>query len=445
MTERIVVIGGGLAGISASLDCLDAGAEVTLLEASPRLGGAAGSFRRGGLHVDTGQHVFLRCCRAYRGLLQRLGTTGSTFLQDRLDVVVLTDSGPRRLRRSNLPAPLHLAGALARYGALGRVDRLRAARCAWALRRVDPADPATDRVSFGDWLQRHNQGAGSMAALWDLLGLPALNLEARSASLALAAKVFRTGLLDSSDGGDVGYALAPLDEVHGAPAEHHIQSRGGTVRKRVRAKAISREPDGVRVVTDRGSFEAEAVIVAVAHGALGGISGVGWPDVSGLGASPIVNLHFVFDERVMPYDFAVVLDSPLQWVFDRTRASGLPLGQYVAVSLSGAYEYAEVPSSVLRRRFEPELERVFPPASRAHLLDFFVTREKEATFKAAPGTAALRPGPSTGTLGVHLAGAYTGTGWPATMEGAVRSGTTAARSALIGLGRTRSLPGEAAA
>jgi hypothetical protein len=258
----------------------------------------------------------------------------------------------------------------------------------------------------------------------------------------MAAKVFRTGLLETSGSGDIGYAISPLDEVHAAPAQRAIEGAGGEIRMRTRVRSIARDSSSFEVVSDVGPIEADAVIVCVDHLSLGGIAGTRWPDVEGLGSSPIVNLHFVLDRVVLEDAFVAVVDSPLQWVFDRTAASGLAEGQYVAISLSGADAYSETPSARLLTVFEPELRRVFPAAAHASVVDFFVTREKQATFRAVPGTAALRPSCSTHTPGLYLAGAYTDTGWPATMEGAVRSGRSAARAALIGLGRTRSLPPE---
>ncbi|MGZ6839280.1 MAG: FAD-dependent oxidoreductase, partial [Frankiaceae bacterium] len=143
--ERVVVVGGGLAGITAALACADAGLPVTLLETRPRLGGATSSFRRGELMIDNGQHVFLRCCSAYRGLLARLGSEHLTSLQPRLDIPVLAEGGrSARLRRSRLPAPLHLAGSLTRYGLISWSERVAFARAARALQKVDRDDPATD-------------------------------------------------------------------------------------------------------------------------------------------------------------------------------------------------------------------------------------------------------------------------------------------------------------
>jgi uncharacterized protein with NAD-binding domain and iron-sulfur cluster len=157
-----------------------------------------------------------------------------------------------------------------------------------------------------------------------------------------------------------------------------------------------------------------------------------------LGASPIVNVHVVYDRPVFAQAFAAVVDSPVQWVFDRTGPAGVEHGQYLAISLSGADDMVDRPVDWFRETFVPELSRLFPRAAGAAVDRFLVTRERAATFRQTPGTAALRPGPQTNIHRLFLAGAWTDTGWPATMEGAVRSGLAAADAAMRSLGRARS-------
>jgi uncharacterized protein with NAD-binding domain and iron-sulfur cluster len=152
-----------------------------------------------------------------------------------------------------------------------------------------------------------------------------------------------------------------------------------------------------------------------------------------LGAAPIVNVHVIYDRQVTRLPFAAAVDSPVQWVFDRTRPSGLPDGQYLAVSLSAADDLVDVTAARLRERFVPALEDIFPAARAARITDFFVTRERRATFRQVPGCGAGRPGAATALPGLALAGAWTDTGWPDTMEGAVRSGLNAARELRRGL------------
>jgi hydroxysqualene dehydroxylase len=441
---RVVVVGGGLAGISAALECAEAGAAVTLLEARPRLGGATFSVEKGGLWLDNGQHVFLRCCTAYRDLVRRLGVEGDVVLQPRLEIPVLAPGGKAAwLRRSGLPAPLHLAPSLLRFRHLSARERVRLGPAVLALRRLSLDDPALDAQTFGSWLDGHGQSAGAVDALWNLITLPTVNLSARDASLALATKVFQTGLLEEADASDVGYARVPLQQLHGDAAERALDQSGVAVYAKARVSALTPGSAGVAVSWSAGMLDTDAVVLAVPHeDAMELLPPGALPDdvdLTRLGVSPIVNLHVVYDRTVTEHRFAAGVRTPVQWVFDRTSSSGLREGQCLAVSLSGADSYIARSVDELRAEFVPALAALFPAARGAEVLSFFVTREPRATFRGVPGTAAHRPGPVTRVPGLYLAGAWTDTGWPATMEGAVRSGVAAARAALGVPSETRHL------
>ncbi len=448
--SRVVVVGGGLAGITAALDCAEAGAAVTLVEVRRRLGGAAYSFERDGLQMDNGQHVFLRCCTAYRALLDRLGSSGLVALQERLEIPVLAPGRrPYVLRSGRLRAPAHLAGALALYPRMSPLARIGAARAALALGRLDPQDPAVDNIAFGEWLAQHGQNRKAVAALWDLIALPTLNLPAADASLALSAFVFQTGLLAGAHAGDIGFHVGTLQEIIGNPAGRALAAAGVEVRLGWRAERLERVGEGYRL-DGRGasgpeSVEAQAAIVALPHDRAGGLlepllgPNAGMPDA--LESSPIVNLHVVYSERVLDPPFAAGVGTPVQYLFDRSAAAGAPSGhQYLAISLSGAS--AEMQESVpqLRDRYLPAMAKLLPRARTAAVERFQVTREHSATFRAAPGSGALRPGARTKLPGLVLAGAWTDTGWPATLESAVLSGARAAKVALVELGRAPSSP-----
>jgi len=453
-SQRVVVIGGGLAGIACALDCASAGASVTLVEVRRRLGGAAYSFERDGLHIDNGQHVFLRCCGAYRALLARLGSEQLTSVQPRLQIPVLCpDRAPVLLQRGSLPAPAHLAGALARYPHLTLAERLGAARAAFGLMRLDPDDRALDASTFGAWLVRHGQGPRAVGALWDLIALPTLNLPAAQASLALAAFVFRTGLLSSRDAGDIGFHRATLGETIDAPARRALRDAGVQVRLGWRARRLERSANGIEVHGQHADgpdgLSARAAVVAVPHtraaSLLEPLLGEPARRLSELGSSPIVNLHVVYDRRVCDVPFAAGVGTPVQYVFDRTSAAGAPAGcQYLAVSLSAAEREMAMSVDALRERYLPALRALFPRAREAKVERFLVTREHAATFRAAPGVAALRPVSVSAIPGLALAGAWTATGWPATLEGAVLSGHAAAASVLGDLGLDTASVGGAA-
>jgi squalene-associated FAD-dependent desaturase len=465
---RVVVIGGGLAGITAAISLRDAGAAVTLLESRPRLGGAASSYSRSGMMIDNGQHVFLRCCSSYQELLARLGVTDQVSIQDRFDVTVLTGTGsrPARLRRSSLPSPLHLAGALAGYPLLSLAERARVGRAALAFRLADPASPDLDRQRLGDWLGARGQDERARRRLWDLFIISALNISGDDASVGLAATVIKTALLGRRDAADIGMARVPLGQLHADATAALLARVGAEVQLGARASIIeqlpgggfriglSREDEGGEGDASGGgpSMLADAVVLAVPPGQATRLAGsAGVAQASGfeqLGYSPIVNVHVIYDRKVMQLPFVAAVDSPVQWVFDKTRQSGLRTGQYLAVSLSAADDFVDMPTAALRQLFLPALEQLFPAAAGAGVTDFFVTRERRATFRQGPGSGALRPGAATSVPGLVLAGAWTDTGWPDTMEGAVRSGNNAARELagqLVSLPPAEQAPGRTSA
>jgi phytoene dehydrogenase-like protein len=241
-----------------------------------------------------------------------------------------------------------------------------------------------------------------------------------------------------------------LQELHGDAGLRALRQAGAEVRLGERVRRIGATADGVGgVAADGGEVAADAVIVAVPNERVGEVLPEGAVrDASNfdrLGSSPIVNVHVVYDRPVLPRRFVAAVDSPVQWLFDRTGPSGLERGQYLAVSLSGADAFVDRTTRDLRSQFLPAIEALLPRARQATAETFLVTRERQATFRQSPGTLPLRPSAPTSIAGLYLAGSWTDTGWPATMEGAVRSGITAARAALVGLGRTGRLPAEVAA
>ncbi|MGX7681118.1 hydroxysqualene dehydroxylase HpnE [Jatrophihabitans sp. DSM 45814] len=465
MTGGVVVVGGGLAGITAALDLADAGRAVTLLETRPRLGGAASSFSRafdgGELTVDNGQHIFLRCCHAYRQLIDRLDAAELVTTQAKLDIAVLRPDGRRsRLARTaGLPAPLHLSASLAGYGLLSIADRLRAVRGALAMRRLDPADPSLDVQTFGRYLADLGQTTEIINNLWGVLATATLNIDPADASLALAAKVFRTGLLDHADAADVGHAVVPLGAIHHDAAWKALVDAGVDVRLSARVLEVdspaasgpvvqvrerASDPEGASVAVLRP----EAVILALPHAPMRSVAPAlaagSLGRTEALGASPIVNVHVVYDRQVTDLPLAAAVGSPVQWVFDRTSSSGLSDlelssgpshgAQYLAVTVSAADAIIGTPAAELRSTYIDALAQLFPAARSAEVLDSFVTREPRATFRQAAGTAELRPSPKTELEGVYLAGSWTATGWPDTMESAVLSGKAAASRILEGSG-----------
>jgi squalene-associated FAD-dependent desaturase len=451
MTEpTVVVVGGGLAGIAAALECADRGAAVTLLERRNHLGGLTWSFRHGDRWIDNGQHVFLRCCDEYLRLLARIGASDDVSLQERLDIPVVAPPrrpGDRpvvgRLRRNDWVAPLHLTSALLRFPHLSWRGRLGLGPAVMGLRRLDLDDPALDSQTFEGWLSGHGQSPATVAALWDLITIPTVNLPAAEASLAMAAKVFQTGLLTNRRAADIGWSRVPLGQLHGERAGTALAQAGVDVRIGARVDAVERTTSGGYTVrVDGESLEADRCVVAVPHDQAARVlpsGSVAHQDhLDELGHSAVIDVHLVFDRQVTGWPLMAALHSPVQWVFDRTASAGASgTEQYLAVSVSNADALLGRHPDQLVPWIVAELGRLLPTVAGARLVDSLVTKERQATFRAVPGSGALRPAARSVHPGLAVAGAWTATGWPATMEGAVRSGRAAADAVLGGAVTTR--------
>lgn len=429
-----VVVGGGVAGVTAAVAATDRGWRTLLVERGRVLGGMARSFaddRLGG-EMDCGQHVLMACCTQYRALLKRLGTEHLAPLQPRLDVLVVDEGGRRaRLREARLPAPLHLAPSLATFPWLSTADRaavgVGAARLS-ALRDLG----AIDGVAFTDWLGAAAQGT-RRRALWDLLTVATCNLPASELSAAVGAFVVREGFLRAGAAA-VGVPAAGLSRLL-EPAHGALAARGGGVLLGEAVDAVLVEDGRAAGVSTASGDEIRAarVVVAGPPALLARVA----PEVAAgpalaafqrLTTSPIVNLQLRFDRPVLDAPYLAVWNSPLQWLFSRTRLHDEPAGdggETVVCSLSAASDLAALPAEEVRDRLLPHLHRAQPASRRARLLGWRVTRERDATAALRPGTAALRRGPHTPLPGLAIAGAWTATGWPITMESATRSGAAA--------------------
>jgi phytoene dehydrogenase-like protein len=305
-------------------------------------------------------------------------------------------------------------------------------------------------MTFGDWLKQHGQSQRAIDRLWNLIIQPTLNLGANQSSLALAAMVFRVGFLEQSNGADVGWSVVPLTTLHGSNALRTLHQAGAEVLLNTSASSVTPQPNGGFTVHVDGEVLAfDALIVATAPKVAEtlGVLNSELHLAERLGTSPIVNIHFVLDRRVTDLAMVACLDSPIEFLFDRSDACGLASGQCLVISLSAADKYIGVGTSELAPLFFEALCELFPRARDAKLLASVVTREHAATFRASPGIETLRPSTTTPVPGLFLAGAWCNMGWPATMEGAVRSGNEAAvgvLNLLSGSGSTDALHRERA-
>jgi len=410
---KTVVVGGGLAGLSAALQLLDCEHDVTLLEARPTLGGAVQTLpeREGDPDPppDNGQHIALGCCDAYLDFLERIGQRSSAERR-RLALPVIAEDGSVAFIG---PGAL----ALLRYRHVPLRDRLTIARVARRLGSLVPEDH--DGEGFATLLRRLGQSEAAIGRFWDVFMRPALNLPSEEVSAGLALFTVQTALLADRRASDLVLPRRPLGEMHGEAAGRVLAERGALVR--TNARVVELEQDAA-LLADGERVHADAFVLAVPSAESARLLGEPAP---ALEDSPIVSVHLLFDRRLLQHDLAALLASRAHWVFDRGRLTGHEpeRGQYLTVVSSGAPELLEVRGKELVELIASE---VTSRLGQAELLWSRVSREPAATFAARPGTAKLRPGFATSRPNVARAGAWTDTGWPATMESAVRSGHEAA-------------------
>ncbi len=411
---RVAVVGAGLAGLTAGLELAKRGWRVDLYERSRLLGGKTTSFEVDGHEVDCGQHVVLACCTATLDLVEELGLSDSLYIQPRFEVTVLSRKRPpARLRAAALPAPLHLMAGFARYPHLTTLDRVGVGRALIAAR--------TDVSPKGDmaaWLRQHHQSPRALRAFWEPFLVPALNAPLHRVSAAMGLFVIRTAFLGDRDAARIAYLKVPLARLAEAAA-----ARLDGVHPRQAVVGLHREGDRITGVKLSGGAGAacDACVIAVPpkrlNAMLDDAPALGIAGLDAFEAMPIVDVHLWYDRPVLGCDFAALLDSPVQWVFEKSPG-------YVCCSLSAADDLVQRPERELVELGRTELAAVLPQAARARLLRGAATRDPDATFIPAPGVR--RPGAATALANLVIAGAWTDTGWPATIESAVRSGRTAA-------------------
>ena len=421
--RHVAVVGAGLAGLAAALSLKREGWGVTLVERSRLLGGKATSFQLGDVEMDSGQHAILGCYSSFLEFVEELGMRGDLRIQERFDVLVLTSTGRARLRALRLPAPLHLALPFLRFRALRLRSRLQVARALLAAKRPRSGD---DDETFAAWLHRHGQGTQAQRVFWEPFLVPALNAPFDRVSAAAGLMVVRTALLGNRDAARIGYATVPLARFAERAAE-----RCDEVLLRTPVTGLHVEGGELRgLLTGDAEIGVDAAVLALPPERLARMSGVEALAVPGLGAfttQPIVDVHLWYGAPHALFadlDFAAMTGSPVQWIF--AKGPG-----YLCCSLSSAGDLVSQPEERLVALADSELRSRLPELGGATLLRGVAVRDPEATFVPAPGLR--RPGPATALANAVLAGCWTDTGWPATMEGAVRSGREAARTLVAAL------------
>ncbi len=445
---HVVVIGGGLAGLAAAASLVDRGLRITLLESRPRLGGRASSFNDpiSGELVDNCQHVSMVCCTNLADFCSKMGL--SEFFRREPEVVFLSAEGRvSRLKAGALPAPLHLVGSFLKANYLTWTEKL---RVAYALARLTSSRGDRPGESFGDWLRRHGQTDRVMDRYWSTVLVSALNEQLDRMDVGHARKVFVDGFLRDTEGFQMELPLVPLGDLYGLRLERQLADKGVAIRLTTGVRTVEADDEGAvsQVVLRNGEVvPADFVVLCVPFDRVGDLLSGSLkeriPTLSGLEqlqSSPITGVHLWFDRPVCPFDHVVLLGRLTQWVFNHTAIQGrrpgeAETGQYLQLVISASYDLLSKDKIAILDAVLEDLRAIWPAAKEARLLRWWVVTEHGATFAVRPGVDAHRPPQRTSIDGLFLAGDWTSTGWPATMEGAVRSGYLAAEEILQDLGR----------
>ena len=452
----MIVIGGGLAGLAAGVALAESGRRVRLFEQRPFLGGRATSYvLPDGEHVDNCQHVTLGCCTNLDDFYRRIGAAGKIKFFDRL--FFLDPQGRRgAMQAGSLPAPFHLTRSFATFAPLNLLDKLSVARAMLDILQTQgkPGDlNENGGISMLEWLRRRGQTKRAIERFWRVVLVSALDEELDRTDARFGVDVFWKAFLSNSAGYRMGVPAVPLANLYeGCKSE--IERRGGEVILRAPVRGLKIENgEFVGLRFDEGREEAaDAYVFAVPHTALAELlpesmkqSDPSLANLDKIKVAPITGVHFWFDRPVMTEPFVTLLDTTTQWIFNKTAlyadsnstGQSPASGQYVQLVISASYDLLQKSRQEIIDLCLAEVRQALPASRKAELLKATVIKEAAATFSPEPGVDRWRPKQQTTIPRLFLAGDWTDTGWPATMEGAVRSGYFAAEALLRSEGTPR--------
>jgi len=447
--RNIFVVGGGLAGMAAALALADQGQRVTLLEAKRNLGGRASSFYDGDTQqaIDFCQHVSLGCCTNLANFCQRAGIADQFERIRTLHFIGPNQEHCELTGSQRLPAPLHLLPVLWGLKYLSVWERFEIARSLRKLSRFPDNDILLDALSMRSWLEMERQSESAVNGFWKVILVSALSEELKNISVAVARKVFVDGFMATRESYEMLVPKLPLGELYGERLKTQLQARGVTVLSASGVREITGTRSGVTGIklTDGSEFVVDGVVLATnwrtAASLLGPTIGPHLPELleqEQLRTAPITGVHLWFDRPITALPHAVLVNRMSHWLFRPAFASDSATGQhYYQVVISASHTLADLTRDQIIAKVLGELDEVFPAMANAHLKRALVVTERHAVYSPGSGVMSRRPAQQTVVPNLFLAGDWTKTGWPATMEGAVRSGYLAAERVCDWLGHSQ--------
>jgi squalene-associated FAD-dependent desaturase len=439
-SQDVIVVGGGLAGLAASIALADSGLKVGLIEKAPRLGGRATSYvLPDGESIDNCQHVTLRCCTNLEDFYRRIGTADRIRYYDRL-VFATPGGGRSEMQPSVLPAPLHLAPAFGAVSFLNWRDKIGIARALFRIVRCAGKPEFNSPLTMLEWLKQERQTPQAIDRFWGIVLVSALNEELHRMDAAYGIAVFWKAFLSNRQGFSVGIPQVPLTELYTLKNEKiEVKTRCGVAQLLMEGNSVA----GVRL-EDGSEVHANHCVAAVPFNRLFHLlppvlrDRYEFAGLEKFDVSPITSVHLWFDGPVMTEHFLTALDRTTQWVFNKTRlsaATNAASGEYLQIVISASRALTGKSQNEIIEISLRELAELIPQVSGVVPKRCMVVRESAATFSPQPGCDRWRPDQTTSVANLFIAGDWTQTGWPATMESAVRSGYRAAEGVLGKLGR----------
>ena len=432
--QSIAVIGGGLAGLAAGCALADVGFKVTLFERRPYVGGRASSYEHPGTGevLDNCQHLLLGCCTNLIEFYERLGVGKKIRWFDEITFIEPGGRISRFAPKKFLPAPMHNVPSFISVPMLDIRDKIAIARAMSVMSRKLPPD---SEENFLAWLRRHHQTEKAIKRFWEPVLVSALNEDLELISVRYAAKVFRDSFMKSAQAGRMGLPTIPLSDLYAA-AIGYIQSRSGEVLLRNPVTTFAPDNNGVTITSNLGQRRFDFAVLAAPFQSLGSLLPQGEVSMAlkarldRFGSSPITGIHLWFDREITDLPHAALLDRTIQWMFHKSKFQEKREGpgSYVELVVSASKSLVQKSREEILELAVGELAEFFPIVKEAKVLKAAVIKEVYATYSISPGLDQFRPTSISAWPRVFLAGDWTATGWPATMEGAVRSGYLAAEA-----------------